>query len=528
MLISAAELGSTSPFQSSIIVVGAGAVGLMVANDLARRGVRTVLLEAGPKTITKKSQDFFEKARSVGRALEGLHIGRFRALGGTTNFWGGQLVPFEPVVFLDRPWLRGAASWPVTFDELQPYYKKVYEIAGMDGVLQDDAEVMKEFRVSPHTLPKELDFFFTRWMPEPNLARLFEPDLRKNPNLTVVLDAPVVELSFDQGSNLIERARIVRSDGSSLEFSGRAFVLANGTIEIARLLSLPLKSGDQAPWQSSKWLGRGFMDHVDVVAGDVKPIDARKLHNLFDNGFIRGIKYQPKLKLSEEAQRSRGLLGIAAHLIFRSSVTENLANAKTLLRSITRDWRGIGPVEAINTLRGAANVALPLAYRYVRYRRMYNPADLGIQLRLTSEQVPLSESRLTLDGERDKLGMPLAAINWKVDGVELETMATFSEILSKYLEDAGVAKVALDQQLSARDSDFLLRADDANHHMGMARMSDHHGDGVVDRNLRVHGTRNLFVAGAAVYPSTGFANPTLTAMALGLRLSNGLANGLLS
>jgi choline dehydrogenase-like flavoprotein len=56
----------------------------------------------------------------------------------------------------------------------------------------------------------------------------------------------------------------------------------------------------------------------------------------------------------------------------------------------------------------------------------------------------------------------------------------------------------------------------------MARMANTPAEGVVDRELKVFGTRNLYVAGAAVYPTTGFANPTFTAIALGLRLADAI------
>jgi choline dehydrogenase-like flavoprotein len=61
--------------------------------------------------------------------------------------------------------------------------------------------------------------------------------------------------------------------------------------------------------------------------------------------------------------------------------------------------------------------------------------------------------------------------------------------------------------------------------MGGARIGADPGEGVVDGDLRVFGTGNLFVAGAAVFPSGSFANPTLTALALGLRLADHLARG---
>ncbi|MDH4169626.1 MAG: GMC family oxidoreductase, partial [Acidimicrobiia bacterium] len=60
----------------------------------------------------------------------------------------------------------------------------------------------------------------------------------------------------------------------------------------------------------------------------------------------------------------------------------------------------------------------------------------------------------------------------------------------------------------------------AHHHAGTTRMSVRPEDGVVDPRGAVHGVDNLFVAGASVFPTAGYANPTLTAMALGCRVGH--------
>ena len=118
--------------------------------------------------------------------------------------------------------------------------------------------------------------------------------------------------------------------------------------------------------------------------------------------------------------------------------------------------------------------------------------------------------------------MPLVELDWRIAGSEVETFAFFAEAVAKALEQAGLAKVALDPALVARDPAVITQVDDANHHMGMCRMAVSPEDGVVDRDCAVFGAPNLSVAGAAVYRSSGFANPTFTAMALGLRIADRL------
>jgi choline dehydrogenase-like flavoprotein len=118
--------------------------------------------------------------------------------------------------------------------------------------------------------------------------------------------------------------------------------------------------------------------------------------------------------------------------------------------------------------------------------------------------------------------MPLIDVEWLVDGVELDTMAQFCEMIAASFERENLARIELDPLLMARDRAFLSKIDDGNHQMGMARMSSTAADGVVNPDLRVHGSDNLYVAGAATFPTTGFENPTLTAITLGLRLSDHL------
>lgn len=505
---------------ADVIVVGAGAVGLVTGVALARQGYRVRLLEAGPATLQERSQQFFLQARAIGHPLPGLHVGRFRMLGGTTNFWGGQLVRFDPVVFEPRDWMHDHAAWPVSRATLEPFYDEVLTLLGITQNPSDE-EVMERLGIS---LPADddLSFFFTRWAPETNFARQFADDIEKLPNLLVHLDMPATGLVLDEDGVTVRGVRCRDATGRDRQFEGRHVILCNGTIEIARLLAAPLADGRSAPWADHVWLGRGFIDHLDCYAGDVKLLDKDRFHALFDNVYLDKLKYQPKIKLTERSQISHEMVGVAANFVFNSSYTEHLANMKIFARSLLRgrwETKDINPLEMLRVLK----ILMPMVFRYVRYQRMYNPADLGIKLRLNGEQRMLAESRVMLRDERDATGLPVADVDWRIDGRELESMAFFAERIRDYLQANGLATVALVPELVARDPAFVGEMTDLNHQMGTTRIGTTAATGVVDGDLRVHGTRNLFVAGAAVFPSSGFANPTFTALALGLRLAACLA-----
>ncbi len=226
---------------SEILIVGAGAVGLSLAVDLARRGADVTVLEAGATDVEKRSQEFFETAEWSGYPLEGLHLGRFRALGGTTNFWAGQLVPFDPIVFEERPWVS-EQCWPIARSALDPYYERTLDLLGLKE-RKPDEDVWRALKTPIPELGEDLDVFLTHWAPEPSFAVLFGKEIESHPRLRVVVNAAVTGLILADDGRTVQGVTVAMPDGTTRTWNGRQVVLANGTVEIARLLSLPLSDG---------------------------------------------------------------------------------------------------------------------------------------------------------------------------------------------------------------------------------------------------------------------------------------------
>jgi choline dehydrogenase-like flavoprotein len=136
-----------------------------------------------------------------------------------------------------------------------------------------------------------------------------------------------------------------------------------------------------------------------------------------------------------------------------------------------------------------------------------------------SEQLPNLESRIVLLPEHtDQLGMPRVFLDWvysERDMVNLERSIAG-------LGDALGAEAKGRVRWPVTRGDLLSILNTSRHHIGTTRMSSNPAHGVVDENCGVHGVDNLYIAGSSVFPTSGIANPTLTIIALAMRLSDHL------
>src|SRR6185437_2490536 len=140
-----------------------------------------------------------------------------------------------------------------------------------------------------------------------------------------------------------------------------------------------------------------------------------------------------------------------------------------------------------------------------------------------AEQAPNSDSTVRLSSARDALGMPRLSIDLRYSEIDARSVAASHAIIDRGLRLAGLGRLDYTVSEAERLARILDQATDGYHQIGTARMADRPRDGVVDRDCRVHGTPNLFVASSAVFPSSGQANPTLLLSALSARLAAHLA-----
>jgi choline dehydrogenase-like flavoprotein len=158
---------------------------------------------------------------------------------------------------------------------------------------------------------------------------------------------------------------------------------------------------------------------------------------------------------------------------------------------------------------------------YVFRGRGFTP-NPAIAIAIVTEQEPNPSSRIHLGGERDALGMRKAVVHWQLTDLTLRTISVFAELWQRELARIDLGRLTLADWLVQGSSSWRDHVGDLNHHMGSTRMASSPERGVVDPSCRVHGIDNLWIASSSVFPTGGHSNPTLTILALAIRLSDEL------
>ncbi|HEV8196648.1 MAG TPA: GMC oxidoreductase [Gemmatimonadales bacterium] len=311
--------------------------------------------------------------------------------------------------------------------------------------------------------------------------------------MRVCLHATVCALTTDLGGTRVVEARIGTPNGRWHRVRAKTFVVACGTIENTRLL---LASG-----VGNSQVGCCFMEHPRDYALTVIPERPELLeqcafydaHRAAGNSFVGG-----RLALTEHAVRVLG-------------------HPNASLTLLPRLRKGLAPEGLAERLAQRLKSVLSASPQEgYGWSRVPNPARFfdGFRVLTNLEQRPHPENRITLGPKRDALGMPRSRLQWRWRSEEQAELSQLRREVVSCIQSSGLGRVEID---SGRPVD-----PNAHHHSGTTRMAVDPRDGVVDADGRVHGVRNLFVAGASVFPTCGFANPTLTVVALALRLADHL------
>lgn len=510
--------------ECDVCIVGAGPAGLSVALELSGAGARVLVLEAGGWSYDRGAQALYE-GEVLGDSYPRLRETRFSAFGGSTQLWAGWCRPLDPIDFETRPWVP-ESGWPFGYEELLPCYERAHELCGLAEFVYDPSYWEK--RLGHERFPVEGgDLRTSMFHVSPSrfgetYRRRFE-DLR---DVDVLLHAPVLRLHSAATSDQVEALSAATLDGRRFRVRAGTFVLATGGIENARLLLLSGDSPERSIGNGRGLVGRYFTEHAFIHPGTFVPSDPDRSPAFYfpmPVGDPPGAAVRATFSLSRAAVQREELLNAAvffrpayeAHPAFETDEVQSLLDAWEKLRG-----RGVPGGMWSKLSRAARN---PTALSVAIWRKLTVPRDVGDRwpLRAFFESEPSANNDVRLLRDRhDALGRPLPSVRWRIGEADLRGVRRTFHALDHALRESGVGHL----ELAFRDDPEAWRAAavGGKHHMGTTRMHESPERGVVDADGRVHGVSNLYVAGSSVFPTVGFANPTLTIVALAVRLGRHL------
>lgn len=514
--------------RSDVCIVGAGAAGINLARRLAALGHSVTLCESGGTDFEAETQKLYD-GRNVGMPYYDLEEARLRFYGGTVSIWGGRAALFDRIDFAKRSWVPGS-GWPIPRDALMPYYAQAHEVFEL-GEFNYEHDVYGTVGVPDQGFdPAKLAVDLWRFdEASERFAASRTRDLIDHPKVTVLLHANAVRVQADPTGQHIVGIDVRPLDGPVKTVRARHYVLACGAIENARLL---LASDDVEPHgigNRHDQVGRFFMEHPCGRIGQVHTPRPYDLWDAFQKRFKKaGPPLAPVLRLGDETQEREQALNSIVTFKLQGDPRKGVALGNKLYHDLKHS---LDPNRTGRRLDHLYRGVRALWHRSVRghVERLRARTGLtGLFLIIRGEQAPNPDSRILLSQERDALGQRRADLDWQLLEQDKHTARVVARTFDTELRRLGRGRVTPSAWLDEPGAGWPVDPTVGNHpiagyhHMGGTRMGDDPAASVVDADARVHGYANLHVAGSSVFATGGWANPTLTLVALALRLGDRL------
>lgn len=501
----------------SIIVVGSGVAGTVLARQLLVSGdYEITMFEAGPDFVPGDRRIWLDNLVAAYQIYEpfiddprtenerfGLRGSRLFMKGGTTNHWGGLTPRFKPEDFELKSRTGIGADWPVSYDDMAPYYAKAEVLLGITGDSDNDdpPRYGAKFPFPPTSFTlgdmviidalESLDISYghmsiarhgnrcittgtcdycpvnARYTALYDLAQL---QYEHGDKLAVRTDSPVTKILMDgkrraRGVNVLDL-----KTGAHESIESDAVMVCAGTVESTKLLlSSANKDWSEGIGNDSGHVGRHLVGHALMFAESARPGNPDKVHQ--ELGFNSLISRH----FDSPDYQHKGKMWFTANVGSTSSLEQKILS---------------------NVSRVDINARMT--------------SEMAVSLGGEMEQFESPENRVSLGNGTTRHGLPTTKIEFGVNETNNKTRQEYVQTFVEILKEAGCKE---------NDIETGVLNPDGAHASSTCRMSESDTDGVVDPNLRVHGTENLYICSNAVFPSVAAANPTLTMSALAVRLA---------
>jgi len=507
MRVDTAAVAAGSVLRCGICVVGSGAAGITIARALVGKGLDVLLLEGGDLEGSKESQDLYE-GEMVNRYRgkkdkKYLTTTRLRFFGGTTNHWNGWCRPLDPVDFRERAWVPGS-GWPFDEAELAPWYHQAAEwvdIPRFEATAEDYAEAKR--RPLPVGDGSRIETKIFHYSKPTRFGTKYRQELFDAADVRVMTGANVLGFRTHEGKDRVHHADVKTFAGVGFTVEATRFVIACGGVENARLLLVSDADQPGGLGNQHDLVGRYFSDHPHGHrSGKLAFLDPAATRKRMPLSMYGGSKADPLAG----GKRTRGVFTTTPAV----QEAEGLLQFSVQLKSFA--------TQKVNELDEAV---LESSFALDAGRPDRTDGELRShvsEIFVRAEQAPNPASRVTLDDDRDALGMRKVRLNWVLNDLDRKTLDRSLRIFGEEMGISGLGRL----RVTVDDQRPWRKTRGGAHHMGTTRMHVDPKRGVCDAWGQVHGVSNLFVAGSSLYPTVGFANPTYTITALALRLADRL------
>lgn len=502
--------------ETDVCIVGAGPAGISLAVQYAKQSaVDVVVIESGGLEFDPETQELAD-SEVVGQKYFPMKETRIRVFGGSSVSWGGIGATFSPLDFEERSWVPNS-GWPFPKSELEPFYKEALGVALMDPGSREVE--LDDGPPAPGT--KWSNVLFS---PPTRFGKVYRNELEQATSVKVYLNSTVTRLALHRDGAHIDGIDVGCLSGNSYRVEAKTYVLAGGGIENARMLLVSNDVAANGIGNDHDLVGRYFQEHPRMEDRYLLPVGTPALARRIE-GAAGTLRFS-RVAITDDVQREEHLLNYFANLFFGYAAQDSpqFDAVRRIVNASRPPWSdspyyqdiGGGPNrvrwEDIKTVLKRPDRAFTSAFG-----AQFQPKLLRRWLSVQSsvEQIPRPENRIVLTDEKDALGIPRARLKWTLHPDEERTYRRGLELLMGEMDrlEPGLSKNRMD------DPDPWASAVLGTwHHIGTTRIHRDRSRGVVDADCRVHGVDNLYIAGSSVFPTGGATAPTLTIVALTLRL----------
>ena len=447
-----------------VIIIGSGPAGISLALTLEKKKINCLIIEAGKETYDNDSQQFYESV-VVGDNITNLKHSRLRQFGGTSGHWGGWSKPMDKF---------NIKSWGLNFDEFSKYLDETCNILNIKNNF-GKAELNNYFN--------QIQFQYSRV----RFAKKFKNRIEKSKYINLLTNTQATHFNGDNG--IVETVS-VKNNEKKYFLKSKLFILSSGAVENSRVL-LWTRDLNNNLINKKLPIGNYWMTHPWIIGG-IGVIKKDKISKLLKDKFIN---YDGPLHIAT----SKNL--ILEKKISGGAIYMNANEDIKIYKEVIKDLLCVAP-------KYGKKIAKKIFGKSLKCGNIF----------MNLEEEANENNKITLhENIKDKNGVPISKVFYKKLDKTLFSAKTILKELGKFLIDNNIGRIAIKKEIENLETYENIGV---YHHMGGTRIGDNLNTSVVDTNLKVHDTKNLYVVGSSVFRSSGYSNPTYTIVQLSLRLAD--------